>query len=107
MSNIYINRNRSQGAYKTPMLNQKFMTTEETWAHRARLAKQGNDTFYKTSLKYRANPDLQKEYVGMPWSIVDASDSVRPNAQQMKEKYEVTENSRPLFKAFNGYENPK
>lgn len=25
----------------------------------------------------------------------------------MREKYEVTENSRPLFKAYNGYENPK
>jgi hypothetical protein len=24
----------------------------------------------------------------------------------MREKYEVTENSRPLFKAYNGYENP-
>jgi len=58
-------------------------------------------------LKYHANPDLQREYVGMPWSIKDASDSVRPNAQQMREKYEVTENSRPLYKAYNGYENPK
>lgn len=57
------------------------MTTEQQWNLRAKMAKEGNDTFYKTSLKYKANPDLQKAYVGMPWSIQDASDSVRPNAQ--------------------------
>jgi len=28
MSNIFINRNRSQGAYTTPMLKQKFYTTD-------------------------------------------------------------------------------
>ena len=57
------------------------MTTDQTWKHRANLTKAGNDTFYKNSLKYRANPDLQPSYVGMPWSIVDSSDAVRPNAE--------------------------
>jgi len=28
MSNIFINRNRSQGAYNVPILKQKFYTTE-------------------------------------------------------------------------------
>ena len=34
------------------------MTTDQVWKHRANLAKVGNDTFYKSSLKYHANPDL-------------------------------------------------
>ena len=39
------------------------MTTEQTWNHRAILAKQGNDTFYNATLKYYANPDLHSNYV--------------------------------------------
>lgn len=107
MSNIYINRNRSQGAYKTPILNQKFMSTEQTWNHRAMLAKQGADTFYKGSLKYHANPDLHPNHVGVSWSIVDSCDAIKPNARQMKDKYNLTETSMPLYKAYNHYENPK
>ena len=43
------------------MIKQKFMTTDETWYSRAERTKQGADKdapFYKTSLKYGANPDL-------------------------------------------------
>jgi len=43
MSNIFINRNRSQGAYTTPIIKQKFMTTDETWYSRAERTKKGVD----------------------------------------------------------------
>lgn len=42
----------------------------------------------------------------MPWTIADACDYVRPSAAQMNFKYTVTENSVPLQKAYNVYENP-
>lgn len=79
MSNIFINRNRSQGAYKTPILNQKFQTTEQNWYNRVDLHRKGQDTFYKNSLRYKNNPDLSPNHVGMSWSIVDACDAVKPN----------------------------
>lgn len=60
MSNIFINRNRSQGAYNVPILKQKFANVEQTWKVRADAVKNGTgDNFYKTSLKYGKNPDLQ------------------------------------------------
>lgn len=58
MSNIFINRNRSQGAYKVPIIKQKFLTIEELWAKRAQDTKKMGDSFYKTSYKYGANIDL-------------------------------------------------
>ena len=58
MSNIFINRNRSQGAYNVPIIKQRFLTTEELWAKRANDTKSKGDSFYKTSLKFGANPDL-------------------------------------------------
>ena len=101
MSNIFINRNRDQGAYRSAILNQTFLSTEQTWALRAKLAKKGNDKFYQQSLRYRANPDLSPNHVGIGWSIVDACDTIKPNAAEMKEKYRVTETSMPLAKAYN------
>lgn len=56
------------------------MSTDQTWAARAQLAKTGNDSFFKKSLRYRANPDLSPKHVGMSWSIVDACDAIKPNA---------------------------
>ena len=41
------------------------MTTDQTWNYRAKITKCGNDTFYKNSLKYNANPDLSPKHVGM------------------------------------------
>ena len=79
MSNIFINRNRSQGAYNVPIIKQRFLTTEELWAKRANDFKKQNDLFYKTSLKYHANPDLADKHVGMRWSIIDTCDTVKPN----------------------------
>ena len=45
------------------------------------MTKQGTDTFYKTSLKYGANLDLSPKHVGMQWTIMDASDTIKPNAE--------------------------
>ena len=107
MSNIYINRNRSQGAYGSPIVKQKFQTTDQTWYGRGEDTKKGNDTFYKTSLRFGANPDLSPKHVGMQWSIVDACDTIKFNQEQMEEKYKKTETSMPLWKAYNTFENPK
>ena len=61
MSNVFINRNRSQGAYKTQILNQKIMDANQTWyaaAKKYKAAKPGTKPFYMTSLRYGANLDL-------------------------------------------------
>jgi len=54
------------------------MSTDQTWYTRAELAKENKDDFYKRSLRYKANPDLHPNHVGMAWSIVDACDTVKP-----------------------------
>mmetsp|Transcript_3431 Transcript_3431/g.5828 ORF Transcript_3431/g.5828 Transcript_3431/m.5828 type:complete len:82 (-) Transcript_3431:1405-1650(-) len=79
MSNIFINRNRSQGAYGQPLYKQKFLSTDQSWYVRADNTKKGNDRFYQSSLKYGANPDLSPKHVGMQWAIVDACDTVKFN----------------------------
>ena len=106
MSNIFINRNRSQGAYGVPIENQKFLSTDQSWYKRGNLTKQGKDTFYKSSLKYGANPDLSPKHVGMDWTITDATDTIKLNAEQMEERYKKFETSMPLYKAYNTFENP-
>ena len=79
MSNIFINRNRSQGAYTTPILKQKFYTTDQTWLKRAEKTLNQGDNFFKTSLKYGKNPDLSPRHTGIGWSIVDSCDYVKLN----------------------------
>ena len=90
MSNIFINRNRSQGAYKVPIIKQKFLTIEELWSKRAQDTKKMGDSFYKTSMKYGANIDLQDKHVGTQWSIVDSCDTVKPSQEIMEEKWNRT-----------------
>lgn len=80
MSNIFINRNRSQGAYNVPIIKQKISNVDTTWTKRANITNAGpGDSFYKTSLKYGKNPDLQSKHVGMGWSIVDSCDVIKSN----------------------------
>lgn len=59
--------------------NKDFLTTDQTWYRRAGNTKKGTDNFYKTSLRYQANPDLQPKHVGMGWSIKDSCDVVKLN----------------------------
>ena len=68
-----------------------FLTTDQTWYKRASNTKKGNDTHYQTSLRYRANPDLQPKHVGMGWSIKDSCEVVKLNQEQMEERYKRTE----------------
>ena len=42
----------------------------------------------------------------MAWSIVDSCDVVKLNQDQMEEKWNKTVTSKPLYKAYNTYENP-
>lgn len=105
MSNIFINRNRSQGAYTTPMLKQKFLTNEQQWVARANKTKDGpGDVFFKGSLRYSKNPDLSPKHTGIGWSIVDSCDYVKPAPEMMEERWGKTETSFPLHKAYNIYE---
>lgn len=62
------------------------------------------DDFFKRSERYKMNPDLSPKHVGMKWSIIDASELVRPNDAQMREKYAMTQSSFPLHKAYNTFE---
>jgi len=41
-----------------PIIKQRFLTTEELWAKRAKDTNLKGDNFFKTSLKFGANPDL-------------------------------------------------
>ena len=58
MSNVFINRNRSQGGYGMPLDTTKYMDLNETWYSR-----KPESTFYKTSIKYSNNLDLAKTKV--------------------------------------------
>ena len=62
------------------------------------------DTFYRRSQRYRENPDYSPKHVGATWAVSDACDYVRPSAMQMNYNYMLTENSVPMYKAFNIYE---
>ena len=57
----------------------KNISHDQYWEQRAQLTKQGRDDFFKRSERYKMNPDLSPRHVGMKWSIVDASELVRPN----------------------------
>ena len=102
MSNIFINRNRSQGAYNVPIIKQKFLTTEQNWAKRAKKTTEEatGDNFFKQSLRYKANPDLSPKHVGIGWSLVETSDTVKPSMVQMEEKWNKTQTSFPLHNAY-------
>lgn len=64
------------------------------------------DNFFKKSQRYKLNPDFAEKHVGMPWSIVDACDYVKPNAIIMAQKYKVTQEACPLYKCYNTFEDP-
>ena len=62
------------------------------------------DGFFKKSERYKLNPEFSPKHVGMPWAVCDASDFVKPSAIIMAQKYKVTEEAVPLFKAYNTFE---
>ena len=65
-----------------PIIKQKFLTSDQSWYKRAKDTVEGTgDTFYKSSLRYGANPDLSPKHVGMGWSIIDTCDVVKLNQE--------------------------
>lgn len=106
MANTYIYRNGPKSNFYSPNFEYKNKTNEDYWNERKKLTMTMGDTFFKRSERYKENPDFSPRHVGMPWSIVDACDYVRPSAVQMNHKYTFTEQSVPLHKAYNVYENP-
>ena len=75
MSNVFINRNRSQGGYGLPIDTQKHLDLNETWYSR-----KPENQFFKTSLKYSNNLDLQNTKVDFQWTLNDTSDVMKPQA---------------------------
>ena len=76
MSNVFINRNRSQGGYGYPISNQKLLDANQTWAS---LSKTKNaQSFHKSSLKYGSNLDLQNTKVAFQWTLNDTTTDVKP-----------------------------
>ena len=76
MSNVFINRNRSQGGYGLPIdTNTKYLDLNETWYSR-----KPESQFFKTSLKYSNNLDLQNTKVDFQWTLNDTSDVMKPSA---------------------------
>mmetsp|Transcript_39718 Transcript_39718/g.60876 ORF Transcript_39718/g.60876 Transcript_39718/m.60876 type:complete len:162 (-) Transcript_39718:1426-1911(-) len=113
MSNIYINRNRSQGDYARPAdpppaekkPDSVFHTTNQLWLNRARVERDqvavNEKKFFETSLKYQKKPDLNDKYVGVPWTIVDTCKLIKNNKRPPPQKG----NDETLrWKSFNEYE---
>ena len=95
MSNVFINRNRSQGGYGLPVTTEKFLDMKETWYSR-----KPESQFHKTSLKYSNNLDLAKTKVDFQWTLNDTSDAVRKAANG-----DIMDNATALkWKQFNSFE---
>ena len=62
------------------------------------------DNFFKRSQRYRENPDYSPKHINLNWAVSDACDYVKPSAEQMQWKYVVSENTVPMHKAYNCYE---
>ena len=62
------------------------------------------DNFFKTSERYRENPDYSPKHVGMPWTCFDASDFVRPTGKLMNWQQTQVDGAMPLPQAFKVYE---
>lgn len=89
----------------SPVFNYKEKSQNELWNERKKLTETVGDHFFKRSQRYRENPDYSPKHVGATWAVSDACDYVRPSATQMGFNYTLTENSVPLYKAYNIYEN--
>jgi hypothetical protein len=76
MSNIFVNRNRSQGDYGLPLNKQKFKEPVQTWKDRGQLPE---DTFYKNSAKYGQKFDYSEKYVGVGWALRDSTGAQNKN----------------------------
>lgn len=107
MSNVFVNRNRSQGAYNVPIIKQKLYTTDEAWYKRAEDTRKTGDNFYKTSLRFGKNPDRSPNHVGVGWAVSDTCDYVKPSKEEMEAKWGKTQSIFPLYKAYNVFENPQ
>jgi len=104
-SNIFAERTQTKSKYD-PVHNYKVKGHHDYWHERKEISTKTGDSFFKRSERYKANPDFAPTHVGMPWSIVDASDYVRPSALQMADKYKITQGVVPLHKAYNTFESP-
>lgn len=97
-TNIFVNRNRSQGDYGIPLNNQKFRSTEQSWLDRA---KRTNDSFYKESNKYNLKKDYQNTHVPVGWSLLDVSNVVK---QESLPHQTISNETNGVWKQFNNYE---
>ena len=90
MSGVFANRNRSQGGYNVPILKQKLYTSDQAWFKRSDVTRKTGDSFYKTSLRFGANPDYSPKHVGVGWSMMDTCDVVKPTLTDMLDRFNRT-----------------
>ena len=100
MSNIFINRNRSQGAYGEPIVKQKFSTTDQFWSGRA---KKQDDAFYKTSNKFGPNIDYNPKHVSVGWSLADSCDVIKKGIDPNSKK-PIPFDDANAWKFYNSFE---
>ena len=101
MTEVYFNRNNTQGQYKSPLSAQAFRTSNKVWAHRADA---GDDDFHKKSLRYGAKQDYQTKFVGARWTLKDSTGMVK---KQNNEDMKMEQHARAAlsnWKQFNSYE---
>ena len=103
MTEVYFNRNNTQGQYTSPLNSDGFRTTNHVWQQRA--AKPlANDDFHKQSLRYGQKHDYQPKFVGARWTLKDSTGMVK---KQNNEDMKMEKNARAAlsnWKAFNSYE---
>lgn len=79
MANTFINRNGPKNSFYSPVFEYKNKSNDEYWQERKKLTLTQGDNFFKRSERYRENPDFSPKHVGMPWTMMDACDYVRPS----------------------------
>jgi hypothetical protein len=104
-NNSFQLRGNKKSVMYSPVNKFRERNFDDLWQERKRLTQTIGDNFFKTSERYRKNPDRLQKHVAASWALKNSCDYVRPNATQMQNQYQVTENRVPLFKAYNIYEN--
>ena len=104
MSIKFINRNRSQGDYGMPiMFNPKqitnLKTSKQSWMDRSKLP---NDNFHKQSTKYGGKFEYGNKYVGVGWTLNDATGLIKHEDHDSKKR--ITNAEMGKWKAFNSFE---
>ena len=103
MTEVYFNRNNTQGQYTSPLSSNGFRTTNHVWQQRAAKVPEDAD-FHKQSLRYGQKHDYQPKFVGARWTLKDSTGMVM---KQNNEDMKMEKGARAAlsnWKQFNSYE---